>query len=274
MFRFASGKTKELFGGIWGDALITIVAFFAAFLFSRSPLLARLGVRIEENLAVIFYFVIFLSIILFLYFVYNLGVSRFLGTYVPIELTLSTLPGRPEVGFGRYLTMYIDNKSWWDIDQCRVRLRNISTLGQNNWQPQKNAILRNDAFLWGTAMARFSGMERTGSKGIRAGNNHDTLVDLLHTDANDDGQSFYLEQEYLGDTINAPSGIYLLDLQICISHLGQDTIIPFGLRVDFLGGMELGEIMPVLETLDKRIRRVYLSRDNLAVVLWDGTKKA
>lgn len=268
MLRFAGGKTKELFGGIWGDALITILAFVAAFLVSRTKFLDDLGVHVDENIAVLSYFIIFLAIVLTVYWLFNLAASYFFGTRPPLELTLSTLPGRPEQGFGRYLTMYIDNKSLWDIDSSFVRLRDMSVVGAGTWRPPADAIKRMDKFLWGTDMVKFSGMERAGNKGIKAQNHRDTIVDLLHTEAKSEGKLIYLEQQYLGDTIDAPVGKYLIDLEILINHMGRDSVIPLGLVVEFLGGMELGAIEPVVDSIDGRIKRINLSRDHALSTLW------
>jgi len=170
---------------------------------------------------------------------------------ISIDLDFSTKPGRPI--FGRYMAMYIYNKSASDIESCFVILEDVKAL-KGNWKPDKR--IKYDPLLWGSLM-----VNRNGLKTIKKNNRDDTLVDILHTSDNKAGGHIFFTIQHIGEIINAPVGAYHLYLKIQGNHLGNDFTIPVNLTVTFSGGMSLSSIKPYKQR-DKHIRKIRVLHDD------------
>ncbi len=189
MFKYAQEKTGELWGGIRGDMLVTLITLIAAYVASSYDWLRlRAKFDIGNEISIIVYF-IFAGIALiagtfFWHFLYSISTSW----KIELDLEFSTKPGRKI--FGRYLGMYIYNKSAANIESCSVILKDVKAVGKN-WNPPE-AINREDALLWGSKMR-----DREGKKAIRRNNDDDTLVDILHTSDKQKGGRIYFTQSML-----------------------------------------------------------------------------
>ncbi len=261
MWQYARTKAKQLWFGVRADAMITIAAFVAAYVASRADwfqLTSRYP--IDENLAIGIYFVVFVGLIIFMVFAYHILISAIFGACgLSVELELRTSPGRKK--YGRYLGIYIFNKSLGEMVSCWIKLKDVRAIS-GNWEPSADAIKREDAFLWGSAMVQYLSIERLGKKTVKRGNIDDTIVDLLHTGDNKKGGKVYFTQQYNGEVIQTPKGVYVFDIEIRGTHLGRDFNIPLSINFRFDGGMCLSEIAPITNKEDRRIKRLTLLHDN------------
>lgn len=253
MFKYAQEKTGDLWGGIRGDMLVTLVTLIAAYFASTYDwfgLKARFHVGSEFSL--IIHFVLAGMLLMGGSFCAYLLYSAIMNRKISFDVEFSTKPGRNI--FGRYLSMFIYNKSAANVESCWVILKNVETT-KGDWNPP-DAINRRDSLLWGSKMR-----DREGKKTIKKNNNKDTLVDILHTSDKEKGGRVYFTQQHVGEIISAPPGSYRFDLEIYGKHLGREFNIPVSATFTFNGGMVLSKIKPNMRRLDKRIKSVTLEFD-------------
>ncbi len=173
MLKYAQEKTGELWGGIRGDMLVTLITLIAAYIASSYDWLRlKAKFNIGNEISIIIYFILAGIALIAGTFFWHFLYSIFLSRKIELDLEFSTKPGRKI--FGRYLGMYIYNKSAANFESCSVILKDVKAVGKN-WNPPE-AINRGDALLWGSKMR-----DREGKKTIRRNNDDDTLVDILHT---------------------------------------------------------------------------------------------
>jgi len=251
-----------------GDIVLAILGLIAAYIASQYDCklinISRFSFSTNE-LVIGIYFVIIIAIVLAIIYSYYLIKSSIWGKRVQLELVFNSNPGR--IGFGRYFVMYINNRSLGNLINCDVRLINIQA-SDGKWAPDLNMIIREDAFLWGSGMIIFSANERAGKKSIEKNNHRDTLVDLLHTGDNNSNNRFYLTQQYLGEGINGPPGIYDMDIAIRGLHLGQFFSIPVRIRFVFDGEMKLSGIHVEVNE-ENRIKTAVLVFDGNTTMIKD-----
>ncbi len=131
---------------------------------------------------------------------------------IVLDLDFSTKPGRPI--FGRYVGIYIHNKSASHIESCYIMLKEVRAIN-SKWK--QNNRIGFDPLLWGSVM-----LDRNGKKTIERNNNPEkTVVDILHTSDNKTGGEIYFTIQNIGEIISAPVGSYILNSCHIRKSLGQ-----------------------------------------------------
>lgn len=179
--------------------------------------------------------------------------SLIYGKKISLDLKFSTKQGRPF--WGRYFAMFFYNNSIDEWEECRVILKDVKSLS-NGWLPDKR-IDAMDPLNWGAKMGIGSEKRIIKSKSIDG-----AIVDILHTSPKKRGGIISFTQQN-GENIKAPPGKYQFSLVIEGTHLGEEFRIPVEAQFEFNGGMEISNIKPLMRKSDKRIRKVFVEKDEL-----------
>lgn len=253
MWQFAKQKTTDIWGGIRGDMIATLVVLLVAYLVSIYDFLnLKTHPSIGETGATLIYFGATLVVGYSLTRLWFVAYSLFFRYRIRIDIRVDTNPGRKV--FGRYLGIFIRNKSIGELEHCFVVLKNVDAV-KSKWKPPK-VIVSGYPLLWGSVIP-----PREGSKKIIR--NKAVIADILHTDDKTTGGRIYFTQQHIGEIINAPVGKYLIDLEIIGTHLGQEFNIPFSFAVKFNGGMDIDPIKP--NQIDNHVSELSFTKDGIDV---------
>lgn len=261
MWNFSKQKVSILWGGIRGDMIATLFALIVGFLASSlDPFYLKTTLGFDDYLSAIIYFILSLIVGYTLSFLWFALYSFIFGRKVKIELRFDTNPGRKV--FGRYLGIFIRNKSMGDLDTCWVALKNVDAV-KSKWKPPK-AIISGYPLLWGSAF-----FPREGSKKI--GRRKAIIVDVLHTDDRKTGGRIRFTQQHIGELINAPVGIYRVELEMIGSHLGWEFRIPISFTIKFSGGMNI-EYVKFPKNVDNHIGEIDFVKDGIIIENYEGIR--
>ena len=262
MWKYIQANIANWWEVLKGDlmlALFGLVAAYTASVFGFLGLKSCLG--LPQELAIAAYFILFFIGFFILVGIYSLSVSIIYAKKISMELTFHSMPGRKK--FGRYLSIYIINKSKGNLELFSARLLDITRVG-NGWKPRSDSIMRKDEFLWGTAMIKSDAIERIGKKTIIKNDIDESIIDLFHTGDEVAGGRIYATLQYVGD-INGPAGTYEVSIEFRGIHMKQAFSIPLKFSFTFEGDMELDQIIVLSD--DERIKKILLSYDNEETVL-------
>ena len=155
MWEYAWGKARSPIKEISADALITLLSLGVAFLVAAGdPLQIVRWVEFNRDLFVFIYFLFSIAAFVLAIVVFHLLRALIFRKQVGVWMTLSTKQGRPV--HGRYLVLYIQNRSLDSLINVEVRLVNARRT-DGKWIPSRG-IMRQDAFLWGSKMIKVSAL--------------------------------------------------------------------------------------------------------------------
>lgn len=182
MWRYAQQNTSNLWGGIRGDMIATLLALLAGYVaFAFDPLKLRPNPHFGETGAVLIYFIGAIVLGYIFTFLGFGGYSAVFGKKVNLDLEFITKP--PDPGNFRYLVLCINNKSVADLELCSVKLKKVS-VKEGKWKPDER--IGYEPLLWGSIMG-----ERSGTKTIKKNNGEFSVVDILHTSNKNRGGRIY-----------------------------------------------------------------------------------
>ena len=149
MFKYAQEKTSELWGGTRGDMLVTLITLIAAYFASSFDWLGlKAKFHIGSEISMVIHFILLGTVLMLLTFSGHFLYSMVMNHNIKIDVQFSTKPGRKI--FGRYVSMYIYNRSAANFESCLVILKDVEAI-EGNWSLPE-AINRFDALLWGSKM--------------------------------------------------------------------------------------------------------------------------